>query len=101
MHHEVLGADRDGAFDLASECRDGRSSNRRFAGSEIDEIAVVNHQRREVVLLASRFEELDIGGIGLARPPRSRTGGEDLEAIRADFVRLQRRPFERSGFRSV
>ena len=101
MHHEVVGADRDGTFDLTSERRDGRGPNRRLAGSKIDEIAVVNHQWCEVELLASGFESFDIRGIRPARSPCAGTGGEDLKAIRAGLMRLQRRPFEGTGFRSA
>src|SRR4051794_1824438 len=89
MHDKILGTNSDGTFDLASECRDGGGTDCRFARREVDEIAIVDHQRREIVLFASSFEEFDIGRIRLARAPLPRAGREDLKAVRADLLGLQ------------
>ena len=65
--------------------------------SEIDQVIVVDHQRRQVVSLASALEQDDAWLARSRRLPLPRARRKNLKRVGAEFGGLQRGAFERPG----
>ena len=63
MRHQVLGADGDGALELAAERRH-RLARIFVRRRQVDQVVVVDHQRGEIVLLARAVQQRDGAGAG-------------------------------------
>ena len=101
MNHQILGADGDGALQLAAEGIDGFCADYRIERGEVDQIVDVDDERREIKTLARGAEELDLAGVGNAGAPHTGAGGEDLKGVGSQIGGGERRGFERSGSKGV
>ena len=101
MDDEILGADRVGALEFAAEGVDRTFSDDGIERSQVDQVAYMNGQRREIVLFAGFAEGADIGGCWRDRSPHAGAGGEDLEGIGSKFCCFDCCVFEGLGARSV
>lgn len=97
MSDQILRADGDGAFEFASESLDRLRTNLFVGGREVDQVVVVNDERREVVLFAGALEKGDGRRRGDRCFPLTRAGGKDLESVRTELGGFERGAFEGAG----
>ena len=85
MRHQVFGADGDGALQFASERLDRLRADALVRRREIDQIVVVDHQRRQIVAFPRALEQDDPGLARSRRLPLPRAGRKNLERVRAQL----------------
>ena len=59
MSHQIFRADRDAALELAAERFDRFGPNNFVGGRQVNQVVVVDHQRRQIVLIARAMQERD------------------------------------------
>src|SRR5665213_1698008 len=97
MGDKEISSDDDGALNLSAKGRNGFLPDYRVCRGEVYQIAVVYDERSQIVQFARGLQQVNLGRIGGIGPPHSRTCGEDLKRVRAEFMRLQSGPLERAG----
>ena len=95
MQHQILGADLRRAIQLASKRHDGFLAHHRIERRQIHQVIRMDHQRVQIELRPQRLESLHIVRIRYARAPHPRARREDLEVVRPQLCRLQRRVLQR------
>lgn len=97
MSDEVVGADQEGALHLATEGVYRFVANNGGRRGEVDQIAVMDDERREIVAMTQVRELADLLGIRSFCAPHARARGEDLKRVRAEFVGFDGGALERAG----
>ena len=101
MSYQVFRADCDAALQLAAERLDRFRPNHVVGGREVDQIIVVDHQRRQIVLIARAIQQRDRRGSRGGCFPLPRARRKDLERIGAQLRRPQGCAFERLSDRRM
>src|SRR5437016_5428455 len=101
MRNEIFRSQRPRPFDFAPESRDRHLPQPRVLGSKINQIIIVDDERREAVLPSRRPKPFAILRRRLFCPPAARIRRKDLEGVAADATRAIRRIFKPARDRSV
>src|SRR5881296_1205534 len=101
MRDQVVRPEPYRPHDLSTESSYGLLANGQVGCREVDQIIVVDHDRRLPVARYRLAEALAVGGRGVERLPSARVGGEYLERVTADLLRAMRRLLNTSGDRRV
>src|SRR4051794_10279003 len=96
MGDQVVCANQNRPFHLSTKTVDRLLANDGGRSSQIDQVAVMDNEGMEIMLLTLPVQKLDLFGIGRLRSPHAGARGKDLERISAQLGGLDCSPFERA-----
>ncbi len=103
MHDEVIGAQRDSAYDFIVICLNRADAHDRIGCRQIDQVIGVDDQRPEAEFgaLGPKFGGVDFRNARAHARPHARAGGENLQRVAAEFRGALKRAGEAAGNRSM
>src|SRR5581483_11529521 len=97
MRNQIFSANNECAFDLSTKGINGLFTHYRGWRRQIDQIAIVNDERREIMPRAQVLHAFHALGVGSFSAPHAGARGENLKSVCAQLDRLQSGSIKCSG----